>query len=168
MVSTCAYPSCNGEIATGNSVELCPYCGQTIQACTRCGATNRALARHCRACGAAMQFPAPSAQILIERAGTFEKLPVRAQIDDTFWLAPMSYCGSLLCLSSTGQVYRLSPRAAHATPVVAMGSGYGQGSFIIREIRTGDDWPEPWLIAASTHEVKGVSLVTGRWEERRV
>jgi hypothetical protein len=42
-----------------------------------------------------------------------------------------------------------------------MGSGYGQGSFIIREIRTGGEWPEPWLIAASAHEVKGVSLVTG-------
>jgi hypothetical protein len=42
-----------------------------------------------------------------------------------------------------------------------MGSGYGQGSFIIREIRTGGDWPEPWLIAASTNEVKGVSLITG-------
>ena len=161
MASACAYPICNGKIAIGNSIELCPSCGQTNQACSRCGATNRALARHCRACGASMQFPPPSAQVLIDGAGTFEQPPKRGQIDDTFWLAPTAYCGSLLCLSSSGQVYRLSPKTARATPIVAMGSGYGQGSFIIREIRAGGDWPEPWLIAASTQEVKGISLVTG-------
>ncbi len=161
MLSACAYPSCNGKVVTGSDIELCPSCGQTIQACTRCGATNRDLARYCRACGAVMQFPAPSAKVLIETASTFEKPLARGQIDDTFWLTPMAYCGRLLCLSMTGQVYRLSPRPPRATPIVAMGCGYGQGSFIIREIRTGDDWPEPWLIAASTFEVKGVSLVTG-------
>ena len=115
-----------------------------------------------------MQFPAPSAKVLIETASTFEKPLARGQIDDTFWLTPMAYCGRLLCLSMTGQVYRLSPRPPRATPIVAMGCGYGQGSFIIREIRTGDDWPEPWLIAASTFEVKGVlsSLVAREYSQK--
>ena len=81
MASACAYPSCKGQIAPGNGIELCPSCGQIIQACPRCGASNRDLARHCRACGAVMQFPTPSAQVLIDGAGTFEKPPKRGQIE---------------------------------------------------------------------------------------
>ena len=160
-MSTCAYPGCESVIAIVGGVESCPACRQVIQFCAGCGSANRALARYCRACGAGIQFPSPSADRLIGDGRAFTKDPTRTVIDDLFWLAPVSHGGSLLCLSIAGQVYRFSPNSRSATPVVTLGSGFGKCAFIVRDIRSGGNWLEPWLIAASNRELKGVSLLTG-------
>lgn len=154
----CPYADCGREIAIQRNLGICAGCGEPSFLCSACGAANRAFARWCRSCRAKIEYPNPS----FPESTAFSKQPRLCQLAEPFWTAPVLYKGYLWFLSTGGGVFRFSPSSWEPIPVRSLGEGFGRCPFVIREIIISEDsdGPEPFLIAISPKEVKGISLVT--------
>jgi hypothetical protein len=160
----CPYPRCDEVINLEGEVGECTYCREPLHACQKCRAVNRAMARFCQACGAAVEYPPFRPERLIQKHKALTRPARLVGIPNPVWVPPLSYRGYLWLLSSGGQLYRLSAQASEAVPIVMLGDGFGRCASVIREVAVSpeSDLIDPWLVTASSHEVKAVSLISGR------
>lgn len=160
----CPYPNCGGDLRLTNEVGHCLKCAQPVFLCPQCSIANRSFARHCRRCCADIEYPSETFRHLRDSdQGPDLSTPPRAfHIRKSFWVSPIAYRGFLWCLSTTGELFAVSPFGVRAVPWGLLGAGFGRAPFIIRELRLKSrrEQAEPFALAANSKSIAAVNLLT--------
>lgn len=158
---TCPYLNCGGTPAFHGLIGHCGRCREPVFRCLNCATSNRAFARHCRQCQSKIVCEtSPLAEL---QSKDFSSESRRIEVHGSFWVRPLSRYGFLWCLSRGGEVLKVSPFGQRALSWGVLGVGFGASPFAISEMKTGLGKPvEPFLVAASPHSIKGISLINKR------
>jgi hypothetical protein len=160
----CPFPDCGRNIESKDDLTQCNKCGQPVQVCTNCKEVNRTFARYCRACKSSLGKTSPKiasvgqaweAKLPNGFPNESRRIEIRRGI---FWTVPIAYKGYFWCLSTTGEISRISPFNSQEMSFGGLGGDFGKSPPVIREIMTQDD-QEPFLLALGSQSVKGISLL---------
>lgn len=155
----CPYLTCQGKVQKRGSVGRCGTCPNPVFFCPGCEAANRSFALWCRRCGREIFFPTRFEDKNGQSSSwDFSRESRIISLLGEFWTAPVSFKGTLWCLSTADSLLCLCPGNSRPTAFVDLGMGYGNAPGVMCEV---GPRKVPYFLAAGRSGVKGVNLLTG-------